>query len=121
MNSKFCRYCRALPCLLAACGHCFLLEFANRELAEIDRWTAWEDEWASGVAARGQAAPAPRELAVGVIDVKSFHVETPEEVAWRIRQALRHLSAERLVVTADCGFSQTARWLTAAKLRAMVA
>jgi 5-methyltetrahydropteroyltriglutamate--homocysteine methyltransferase len=120
-NSQFRRYSRVFPGLLAARADCFLLEFANRELAEIDRWTAWEDEWASSAAARGQAAPELRELAVGVIDVKSFHVETPEEVAWRIRQALQYVPAERLVITADCGFSQTARWLTAAKLRAMVA
>jgi 5-methyltetrahydropteroyltriglutamate--homocysteine methyltransferase len=114
-NSNFRRYSRVFPGILAAQANCFLLEFANRELAELDQWPVWERDWAhvSGSSIR------QRELAVGVIDVKSFHVETPEEVAWRVRQALQHVDLERLIVTSDCGFSQTARWVTAAKLQAM--
>ena len=119
-NSQFRRYSRVFPGLLGTRADCFLLEFANREMAEIDRWSAWEEEWATTLTAAGLTPPEPRELAVGVIDVKSFHVETPEEVAWRIHQILRHVSPERLVLTADCGFSQTARWVAVAKLRALV-
>ncbi len=115
-NSNFRRYSRIFPGILAARADCFLLEFANRELAELDQWPVWERDWA---AASGSSTHH-RELAVGVIDVKSFHVETPEEVAWRIRQALLQVDPERLIVTADCGFSQTARWVAAAKLTAMV-
>ena len=115
-NSQFRRYSRVFPGLLATGADCFMLEFANRELAEIDQWPAWIEAWH---AADGQTAEVPA-LAVGVVDVKSFHVETADEVAWRIRQVLPHVDPERLVVTADCGFSQTARWVTAAKLRAMV-
>lgn len=119
-NSQLRRYSRVFPGLLDVRADSFLLEFANRELAEIDQWSSWEAAWAQSVTRSGQAAPEPRELAVGVVDVKSFHVETPEEVAWRIRQILPHVAPERLVITADCGFSQTARWIAAAKLRAMV-
>jgi 5-methyltetrahydropteroyltriglutamate--homocysteine methyltransferase len=114
-NSNFRRYSRVFPGILVAEADCFLLEFANRELAELDQWPVWEREWRETA-----NSTRLRELAVGVIDVKSFHVETPEEVAWRIRQALRFVDPEQLIVTADCGFSQTARWVAAAKLKAMV-
>jgi 5-methyltetrahydropteroyltriglutamate--homocysteine methyltransferase len=47
-------------------------------------------------------------------------VETPEIVADRIRVMLQYVPAGRLVVTPDCGFSQTARWAARAKMFAMV-
>jgi 5-methyltetrahydropteroyltriglutamate--homocysteine methyltransferase len=54
--------------------------------------------------------------------VKSYHLETADEVAERIDAVLATgVPAERLTVVPDCGFSQTARWATVAKLRAMVA
>lgn len=83
----------------------FALEFANRELAELDLWHEF---------------PNDRELAAGLIDVKNYYVEKPAEVAERIRKALQFVPAERLTVTPDCGFSQTARWAARAKMKAMV-
>jgi 5-methyltetrahydropteroyltriglutamate--homocysteine methyltransferase len=58
-------------------------------------------------------------VAVGVIDVKSYYVETPEDVEERIRACLRFAPADRLAVAPDCGLSQTARWAASAKLHAM--
>ena len=52
---------------------------------------------------------------------RSFHVETAEEVAERIHKVLAHMSAEKLCITADCGFSAIPRWLAREKLQAMVA
>lgn len=83
----------------------FALEFANREMAEIDLWR----EFASD-----------KTLAAGLVDVKNYYVETPEDVAARIRIALAHVAPEKLCVVPDCGFSQTARWASRAKLMAMV-
>lgn len=83
----------------------FALEFANRELSEIDLWEQF---------------PNDRELAAGLVDVKNYYIETPEDVAERIRAALKYVSPEKLTVTPDCGFSQTARWAARAKLKAMV-
>ena len=58
----------------------------------------------------------------GVIDVKNYHLETADEVAERIDAVLAAgVPAERLTLVPDCGFSQTARWATRAKLRALVA
>jgi 5-methyltetrahydropteroyltriglutamate--homocysteine methyltransferase len=61
-------------------------------------------------------------VAAGVVDVKNSHVETPDEVAGRIDAILATgVPPERLSLVPDCGFSQTARQLTTAKLVALVA
>lgn len=83
----------------------FALEFANREMVEIDLWNEF---------------PSDRTLAAGLIDVKNYYVETAEEVADRIRVALRHVRPEKLAIVPDCGFSQTARWAARRKLVSMV-
>ena len=85
-----------------------VLEFANREMAEIDLLAELVD--------------AGRDVAAGVIDVKNYYLETADEVAARIEAILATgVSADRLTLVPDCGFSQTARWMTRAKLRALVA
>ena len=85
-----------------------VLEFANREMAEV------------GIL--GEIAAAGRDVAAGVVDVKNYHLETPEEVAERVDAVLAAgVPPERLTLVPDCGFSQTARWATLAKLRALVA
>jgi len=60
------------------------------------------------------------DVAVGIIDVKSYYIESPEDVAERVRLCLRHAPPERLVLAPDCGLSQTARWAASRKLTAMV-
>ncbi|OGL13879.1 MAG: hypothetical protein A3F92_15705 [Candidatus Rokubacteria bacterium RIFCSPLOWO2_12_FULL_71_22] len=45
-------------------------------------------------------------IAIGVIDHRGLQVERPEEVAALIRAALRHIPAERLCVSTDCGFGR---------------
>ncbi len=82
------------------------LEMASREFAEL--------ELIKDIAKR-------MDVAVGVIDVKSYYIETPEDVAGRVRLCLEHASADRLSLTPDCGLSQTARWAAKAKLHNMVA
>ncbi|TDB63333.1 methionine synthase [Arundinibacter roseus] len=59
------------------------------------------------------------DVAVGVIDVKSYYIETPADVEERIRKVLPFVPAEKLAVAPDCGLSQTARWATRLKLKAM--
>ena len=61
------------------------------------------------------------DVAVGIVDVKSYYLEPPEEVAARVRRCLRYAPAERLVFAPDCGLSQTARWAARAKLGSLVA
>lgn len=82
------------------------LEMASREFAELECIRA--------------IAEAGKDAAVGVIDVKSYYLETPADVAERVRRCLRHAPPERLVFAPDCGLSQTARWAARAKLGSLV-
>jgi 5-methyltetrahydropteroyltriglutamate--homocysteine methyltransferase len=59
------------------------------------------------------------DVAVGVIDVKSYYIETVEDVMERIAKCLKYIPAERLAVAPDCGMSQTARWATKQKIANM--
>ncbi len=93
------------PHLARAAVHQLALEFASREMAEIEL---------------AKEIPAPMELAVGLVDVKNTWIEPPELVADRLRTVLRFIDADRVHVTPDCGFSQTARFIACRKLANMV-
>lgn len=58
---------------------------------------------------------------LGVINVGSEEIETPAQVAGRLRAALEVLPAERLVAAPDCGCVALPRQVARAKLSAMVA
>lgn len=77
------------------------VEMASREFAEI--------ELIAQIAGR-------MDVAVGIIDVKSYYLETPQDIAERVRICLQHAAADRLVFAPDCGLSQTARWSAKQKL-----
>jgi 5-methyltetrahydropteroyltriglutamate--homocysteine methyltransferase len=63
-----------------------------------------------------------RTFIVGVVDLAdSSPVETVETIAARIRAALRHAPAERVLVAPDCGMKYLERATAFAKLQAMVA
>jgi 5-methyltetrahydropteroyltriglutamate--homocysteine methyltransferase len=57
---------------------------------------------------------------LGVLDLGDPAVETPEEVAARIRRGLEHLPAERLIPAPDCGMKYLARAVAFGKLQALV-
>lgn len=82
------------------------LEMASREFAEI--------EIIGEIARR-------RDVSVGIVDVKSYYIETPDDIAARVRLSLRHAPPDRLSFAPDCGLSQTARWAARQKLANMVA
>jgi 5-methyltetrahydropteroyltriglutamate--homocysteine methyltransferase len=81
------------------------LEFASRELAEVELLAQ---------------LPESMDVAVGLIDVKNTWIEPSELVAERLRTVVKYVDATRVSVTPDCGFSQTARHIAVAKARAMV-
>lgn len=83
------------------------VEMASREFSEL--------EVIAQIAASGKRA------AVGIIDVKSYYIETPEDVADRVRMCLQYVKPEQLSLAPDCGLSQTARWAVRRKLQNMVA
>ncbi|HVR83008.1 MAG TPA: cobalamin-independent methionine synthase II family protein [Planctomycetota bacterium] len=82
------------------------LEMASREFAEL--------EIIAEIAQR-------RDVAIGIIDVKNYYVETPQDVADRVRLCLQHAPAQKLALSTDCGLSQTARWAARQKLANLVA
>jgi 5-methyltetrahydropteroyltriglutamate--homocysteine methyltransferase len=52
------------------------------------------------------AAFKRQKIAIGVIDHHTLQVETPEEVAAHVRNSLKHIPAERLIVCTDCGMGR---------------
>jgi 5-methyltetrahydropteroyltriglutamate--homocysteine methyltransferase len=59
-------------------------------------------------------------IILGVIDLADMNVEIPETVADRIRRALAHVPANRVVVAPDCGMKYLPRPVAFAKMQAMV-
>jgi 5-methyltetrahydropteroyltriglutamate--homocysteine methyltransferase len=94
------------PAVLQARIDQLVLEFARKGLEDLQliRDHAW-----------------PSALGLGVIDVKSSAVESPDLVAARIRRALRYVDPSRLVVNPDCGLRHLAPEVARSKLHAMVA
>jgi 5-methyltetrahydropteroyltriglutamate--homocysteine methyltransferase len=82
------------------------LEMASREFAEIEII---------------EEIAKVRDVAVGIVDVKSYYIETPEDIASRVRHCLEYAPPQRLSFAPDCGLSQTARWAARLKLQNMVA
>ncbi|MFL6937631.1 MAG: methionine synthase [Xanthobacteraceae bacterium] len=61
-----------------------------------------------------------KDVLVGVIDVATSHVETPDEVATTIGEAMKHVPKERIVACTNCGMAPMQRGLALAKLTALV-
>ncbi|MDG1277770.1 MAG: cobalamin-independent methionine synthase II family protein [Algoriphagus sp.] len=80
------------------------IEMANREFDELPLLAQFAEKM---------------DVAVGIIDVKNYYIETVEDVKNRIKQVLQYVPAEKLAVAPDCGLSQTARWASKRKLAAM--
>lgn len=81
------------------------IEMANREFAEIELLQPFAEKML---------------VAVGIIDVKNYYIESENDVVERIRRCLKYIPAEKLSVAPDCGLSQTARWASRQKLINMV-
>jgi 5-methyltetrahydropteroyltriglutamate--homocysteine methyltransferase len=58
-------------------------------------------------------------IILGVLDLSDMTVETPQIVAGRIRAALRHVPADRVVVAPDCGMKYLPRAVAYGKMQAM--
>lgn len=82
------------------------IEMANREFAEIELLAAFAEKM---------------HVAVGIIDVKNYYIETVNDVVERIQRCLKYVPANKLSVAPDCGLSQTARWASRQKIANMVA
>jgi 5-methyltetrahydropteroyltriglutamate--homocysteine methyltransferase len=60
-----------------------------------------------------------KQIVLGVLDLGSAEVETPEQVAARIRAGLKHVPADHLIPAPDCGMKYMPRERAFGKLRAL--
>ena len=82
----------------------FVLDYANREMAGV--------EFLANL-------PKDREVQVGVLDIRSMMIETPEQVAARARKVLEHVDADRVTLATDCGMKPLPRTVARMKLKAL--
>jgi len=97
-------------------GYSFLPELAATECDQISIETAQ-----SGLALDVLDALAGKTIILGVLDLSTDAVETPETVETRIRRAFPHAGAERLIAAPDCGMKYLSRAAAYGKLEALVA
>jgi 5-methyltetrahydropteroyltriglutamate--homocysteine methyltransferase len=93
------------PAILEARVNQITMEFARRGGEDLDLFKEFPNSF---------------DLGVGVIDVKTHTVETPDMVAERIRKALQFVRPERVFILPDCGCLHLPQPVAFAKLRAMV-
>jgi 5-methyltetrahydropteroyltriglutamate--homocysteine methyltransferase len=99
------RYAPMFPAFLELKADEIHLEMASREFAELEII---------------RQVVQSKVASIGIIDVKSYYIESPEDVAARVRRCLEFAPPEQLSFAPDCGLSQTARWAARQKLRNMV-
>jgi 5-methyltetrahydropteroyltriglutamate--homocysteine methyltransferase len=96
-------------------GYSFLPELAAAPVEQISIETAQSNLDTSVL----ESLPG-KTIIVGVLDLGSVEVESSEVVAGRIRKALAHVPANRVVVAPDCGMKYLPRDIAFAKMQAMV-
>jgi 5-methyltetrahydropteroyltriglutamate--homocysteine methyltransferase len=97
-------------------GYSFLPEFANSPVQQVSIETA-QSKFDCAVL---DTLPG-KTIILGTLDLSDMTIEAPETVAARIRRALPHVSAERIVVAPDCGLKYLPREVAYGKMCAMVA
>jgi methionine synthase II (cobalamin-independent) len=83
----------------------FVLDFANREMVDVDLL---------------KSLPKDKEVAVGVLDIRTMQIESPEQVADRIRKVIAVVPPERVYLSTDCGMKPLPRIVAKMKLKALV-
>ena len=96
-------------------GYSFLPELENSAAQQVSIETAQSSLDTSIL----EKLPS-KTIMLGVLDLSDMTVETPETVAARIRRALPHVPAERVVVAPDCGLKYLPREVAFGKMCAMV-
>jgi methionine synthase II (cobalamin-independent) len=82
----------------------FVLDYANRGMAGVEFL---------------KNLPADKEVQVGVLDIRTMMVETPEQVAERARKVLEYVPADRVTLSTDCGMKPLPRTIAKMKLKAL--
>jgi len=95
-------------------GYNFLPELADTALDQVSIETAQ-----SRLDCNILETLTGKTIILGVLDLSTHEIETPETVAARIRRALPHVAAERLVIAPDCGLKYLPRPVAFGKMKAM--
>jgi methionine synthase II (cobalamin-independent) len=82
----------------------FVLDFANREMVDVDLL---------------KALPEDKDVQIGVLDIRTLQIESPEQVADRIRKVINVISPERVTLSTDCGMKPLPRLVAKMKLKAL--
>jgi 5-methyltetrahydropteroyltriglutamate--homocysteine methyltransferase len=82
----------------------FVLDYANRDMDGVDFL---------------KNLPEDKSVQVGVLDIRSMMVESPEQIADRGRQVLQHVSPDRVTLSTDCGMKPLPRMVAKMKLKAL--
>ena len=93
----------------------FLTELSECSVRQISIETAQ-----SGISCSVLTGLPGKTIILGVIDLSTHQIETPDEVAARIRRALPFVKPEALIVAPDCGMKYLPRQVAFGKLKAMV-
>jgi 5-methyltetrahydropteroyltriglutamate--homocysteine methyltransferase len=97
-------------------GYNFLPELAGSTVAQVSLETAQSNlDTVVLENLRGKS------IILGVIDLSTHDIETPETVAARIRKALPHVDADKVIVAPDCGMKYLPRAVAFGKMQAMAA
>ena len=94
------------PAILDAHVDALTLEFARKGYDDLELFRQYKP---------------PFKLGLGVIDVKTVEVESPEEVASRIERGLHVVEPNNVIVNPDCGLRHLPWSVARAKLTAMSA
>ena len=82
----------------------FVLDFANREMADIEIL---------------KSLPKDKEVQIGVLDIRTMMIESPEEVAARIQKVIKVVPPDRVYLSTDCGMKNLPRLVAKMKLKAL--
>jgi 5-methyltetrahydropteroyltriglutamate--homocysteine methyltransferase len=97
-------------------GYSFLPELAGSPVQQVSIETA-QSELDTAVLGK---LPG-KKIMVGCIDLSDMRVETPQEVADRLRRALKYVKPQDVIVAPDCGMKYLPRDVAFGKMKAMVA
>jgi 5-methyltetrahydropteroyltriglutamate--homocysteine methyltransferase len=96
-------------------GYSFLSELADSRIQQISIETAQ-----SSLDCSVLTKLSGKQIILGVLDLSTHEIETPDVVASRIRRALPFMSADRIVVAPDCGMKYLPHDIAFGKMKAMV-
>jgi 5-methyltetrahydropteroyltriglutamate--homocysteine methyltransferase len=83
----------------------FVLDYANRDMSGIEYL---------------KNLPADKGVQVGVLDIRTNAIESPQTIAARIRKVLAVVPPEKVTLSSDCGMKPLARMVAKMKLKALV-